>query len=183
MTEKSHGSTSKAKATVSPVEKIYTALADNAELMLKASADVARQGYDTAVSATREPASAALKNGGYAPGKEYDDVLAFGRDNIDVATEVGTRAVRGLQEVGAAWMALLQKSAEEVPAITKALSNCKTPKEATQLQADLAKANLEDLMTTALQFQQLGLKIATSTFEPITKRFSETASKYGKFAA
>ena len=138
MTEKT--TASKAKATATPAEQIYAAFADNAELILKASADAARKTYETAVSVTREPAAAALKSGGLAI-KDYDDAVAFGRDNIDAVAEVSTIAVRGLQDVGKEWVGLVQKSADEVPTTVKAIAACKTVKEAAELQADLAKAS------------------------------------------
>lgn len=181
MTEKT--TASKAKATATPAEQIYAAFADNAELILKASADAARKTYETAVSVTREPAAAALKSGGLAI-KDYDDAVAFGRDNIDAVAEVSTIAVRGLQDVGKEWVGLVQKSADEVPTTVKAIAACKTVKEAAELQADLAKANVETFMNAAVKFQQLGFKLATTTFEPINKRFTDAVTKYGKpFAA
>lgn len=183
MTEKSTASASKAKASVTPAEQIYAAFAENAALILKASTDAAFKTYDTAVSVTREPASAALKTGGVAI-KDYDDAVAFGRDNIEAVAEVGTIAVRGLQDVGKEWVGLMQKSAEELPATVKALASCKTVKEATDLQADLVKANFEDMINSTVKFQQLSLKLATATFEPFNKRFAEAVTKYGKpFAA
>lgn len=180
MTEKT---TAKAKATATPAEQIYAAFADNAELILKASADAARKTYETAVSVTREPAAAALKSGGLAI-KDYDDAVAFGRDNIDAVAEVSTIAVRGLQDVGKEWVGLVQKSADEVPATVKAIAACKTVKEAAELHADLAKTNVETFLNAAVKFQQLGFKLATTTFEPINKRFTDAVTKYGKpFAA
>jgi len=183
MTEKTTASASKAKATATPAEQIYAAFADNAELILKASTDAARKSYETAVSVAREPAAAALKSGGMAI-KDYDDAVAFGRDNIEAVAEVGTIAVHSLQDVGKEWVGLVQKSADEVPAAVKAIAGCKTLKEAAEVQADLAKANVEAFMNAAVKFQQLGFKLATTTFEPINKRFTDAVSKYGKpFAA
>ena len=172
--------TTKAKAAAaSPAEQIYTVFAENAELMVKAGTDAARKSYETAVSVTREPAAAALKTGGVAI-KDYDDAVAFGRDNIEAVAEVSTIAVRGMQDVGKELVGLVQKSADELPATMKALASCKTVKEATELQAELAKANIEDFMNSAVKFQQLGFKLATATFEPINKRFADAVSKYGK---
>ncbi len=179
----SEKTTSKAKATATPAEQIYAAFADNAELILKASADAARKTYETAVSVAREPASVALKSGGMAI-KDYDDAVAFGRDNIDAVAEVGTIAVHGLQDVGKEWVGLVQKSADEVPATVKAIAACKTVQDVAELQADIAKANVETFMNAAVKFQQLGFKLATTTFEPLNKRFADTVNKYGKpFAA
>jgi phasin family protein len=123
-----------------------------------------------------------MKTGGVAI-KDYDEAVAFGRDNIDTVAEVGTIAVRGMQDVGKEWVGLVQKSADELPATVKALAACKTVKEATELQADFAKANMETFVNTAVKFQQLGFKLATATFEPFNKRFTDAVSKYGKFAA
>jgi phasin family protein len=123
-----------------------------------------------------------MKTGGVAI-KDYDDAVAFGRDNIETVAEVSTIAVRGMQDVGKEWVGLVQKSADELPAAVKAIAACKTVKEAAELQADLAKTNMETLVNTAVKFQQLGFQIATATFEPFNKRFTEAVSKYGKFAA
>jgi phasin family protein len=181
MTEKSTAS-AKAKPAVTPAEQIYAAFVENAELILKASTDAARKTFETAVSAGREPAAAAMKTGGVAI-KDYDDAVAFGRDNIETVAEVGTIAVRGMQDVGKEWVGLVQKSADELPVAVKAIAGCKTVKEAAELQADFAKTNMETFVNTAVKFQQLGFQIATATFEPINKRFTEAVSKYGKFAA
>lgn len=178
MTEKTNASAGKAKATATPVEQIYAAFAEHAELIFKASTDAARKTYDTAASVTREPAAVAMN--GRASMKEYDDAVAFGRDNIDAAAEAGTIAMRGLQDVGKELAELVQKSAEEVPAAVKAIASCKTVKEAAELQVDLAKANFEDMVNSAVKFQQLGFKLATAAFEPINKRFAVAVSKYGK---
>ena len=184
MTEKTTAKAAKAAdAVITPAEQIYAAFVESAELMLKASADAARKTYDTAVSATREPAATAMKTGGLAM-KDYDDAIAFGRDNIEAVTEAGTIAVGGFKDVGKEWVALAQKSADEIPAAVKALAACKTVKEAAELQSDYAKASIESFTATAMKFQQLGLKVVTASVEPINKRFAEAVSKYGKpFAA
>jgi len=181
MTEKTTAKATKttADAAINPAEQIYAAFVESTELMLKASADAALKTYDTAVSATREPAMTAIKTGGLAM-KDYDDAIAFGRDNIDAVTESSTIAVSGLKDVGKEWVALAQKSADEIPAAVKALAACKTVKEATDLQTDFAKASFENLTATAMKFQQLSMKLATASMEPINKRFAETVSKYGK---
>jgi hypothetical protein len=179
MTEKTTASAGKAKATATPAEQIFAAFADNAELICKASTDAVRKSYETAVAVTREPAAAALKSGGMAI-KDYDDAVAFGRDNIEAAAEVSTIAIHGLQDVGKEWVGLVQKSADEVPAAVKAIATCKTVKEAAEIHADLAKTNIETFMNAAVKFQQLGFKLATATFEPINKRFTDAVSKYGK---
>lgn len=182
MSEKTTTS-AKAKPSATPAEQIYAAFAENAELIVKAGTEAARKSYETAVSVTREPAAAAMKAGGMAI-KDYDDAVAFGRDNIEAVAEVSHIAVRGMQDVGKELVGLVQKSADEIPASVKALAACKTVKEATELQAELVKANLEDFVSSAVKFQQLGFKLATATFEPINKRFTEAVSKYGKqFAA
>ena len=46
--------------------------------------------------------------------------------------------------------------------------------------AELARANLEGFINSAVKFQQLGFKLATATFEPMNKRFAEAVGKYGK---
>lgn len=177
MTEKTAPKAAKIDAT--PAEQMYAAFVESAELMLKAGTDAARKGYDTAVSATREPAVTALKTGGLAV-KDYDDAIAFGRDNIDAAAEASTIAVGGLKDVGKEWVALAQKSADEIPAAVKSLAACKSVKEAAELQTEFAKASFEAFTATALKFQQLSMKVATDSFAPINKRFSEAASKYAK---
>lgn len=183
MTVNSTASASKAKTTATPGEQINAVLAENAQLVLKASTEAARKSYDTAVAVTREPAAVALKTGGVAI-KDYDDAVAFGRDNIDVAAEVGTLAVRGLQTLGKEWIDQVQKSAEELPVAFKAFAACKTVKEAADLQVEYVKTGFEDMVNTAVRFQQLGYQLATATFEPLNKRVAETVTKYGKpFAA
>jgi phasin family protein len=112
--------------------------------------------------------------------KDYDDAIAFGRDNIDAVTESGTIAVSGLKDVGKEWVGLVQKSTDDIPAAMKAFAACKTVKEATDLQTDYAKASFESFTATAMKFQQLGMKLATASVEPINKRFAEAVSKYGK---
>ncbi|HEY4136409.1 MAG TPA: phasin family protein [Alphaproteobacteria bacterium] len=191
MTEKTTAKTFKAataeataaEAGATPAEQIYAAFVESAELMLKAGADAARKTYDSAVSATREPATTAMKAGGLAM-KDYDDAVAFGRDNIDAVTESSTIAVHGLQDVGKEWVGLVQKSADEFPATVKAFAACKTVKEATDLHSEFVKTSIESFTASAMKFQQLSMKVATATAEPINKRFTDAMSKYGKpFAA
>jgi len=184
MTEKNTASASaKAKPGATPAEQIYAAFAESAELMIKASADAALKAYDTAISVTREPAATAMKTGGIAM-KDYDEAVAFGRDNIDAMAEASTLAFRGLQDAGREWVGYVQKSTDEVPSAVKALAACKTVKEAAELQADFARSSLESFVGAATKFQQLSLKALSSSVEPLNKRVSETVSKYGKpFAA
>jgi hypothetical protein len=184
MTEKTTAKATKTiEAAATPAEQIYAAFVESAELMMKASADAARKTYDTAISATREPAVNAMKAGGLAM-KDYDEAVAFGRDNIDAVTEAGAIAVHGMQDAGKEWVGLVQKSADEIPAAVKALAACKTVKEAAELQSDLAKSSIETFTAAALKFQQLGFKIAGASIEPLNKRFSDAVSKYSKsFAA
>ena len=41
-------------------------------------------------------------------------------------------------------------------------------------------SSFESFAATAMKFQQLSMKLATASVEPINKRFTEAFSKYGK---
>ena len=79
--------------------------------------------------------------------KTAEDFLAFGQGNMDAFVKASQIWATGVQDLSKQMAATAQANFDEGMAAFKALSAVKTPKDALEVQSNLARASLEKAVT------------------------------------
>ena len=102
--------------------------------------------------------------------QNFEQIVAFGKDNVDAFVKSGTLAVKGIEELAKAYAALANQSIEQTVSAVKALSAAKTPTEFQTIYADLAKSSMETLVAESRKLQELTNSVVTSSTAPLNAR-------------
>jgi phasin family protein len=168
-----------AKAAHQPVEAALAAGKETIETVVKAGAEAASKGVERAVAMSREHVTAAVKAGTEAF-KSYEDVVTFGKDNVDAVVKANAILVKGLQDIHNIMFGIAQASLEEQVAATKKMLSCKTLKDVMEAQTDLAKSSYAKVLIDSRKITDLSVKLAEEAGQPITKRVNATVEKFTK---
>ena len=112
----------------------------------------------------------------------FDQINAFGKDNIDALVKSSTLAVKGLEDLAKAYAQLANQSVEQTSSAVKALSGAKSPTEFQSVYNDLAKGNFESFVAESRKIQELANTIVTSSFAPLNARVQAMQSLFNKGA-
>jgi phasin family protein len=113
----------------------------------------------------------------------YDELLAFGRSNVDALIQMNEVFAKAIQEVSKEIAALTQAQFERVVAASQEALAAKSPQEALKAHTAFATASIERLLTTSSKLGELNVKLATDTAAPLTTQLSTTFEKLAKRAA
>jgi len=114
--------------------------------------------------------------------KGYEDVVQFGRDNVEAVVKSGTIVAKGLQDLSKDLFTLAQTSVEEGVAASKALATVKSLQELIDIQQSLAKSNFDKFVSEASRIGELQVKLAEEALAPITARWQVTLGRFGTAA-
>ena len=90
----------------------------------------------------------------------YDAVAAFSKGNVEAAMLSGNIVVRGVEDIGKAWLDLGQHSLQRGAVLAQAFAGVRTLQELVELQTDLARTTLDRLLTESARISELSAKIA-----------------------
>ena len=167
---------------VKQIEEAVAVHKETIESVVKASADVASQSVDKAVSITKDHVDAAAKAHS-AAFQGYEDILSFSKDNLDALVKSSSILARGLQDLSKSIVSLTQAQIDESVAASKALASAKTLKEVIDLSSSLAKTNFDKLVAESTKLQQLTTKLAEEATAPINSRVEAAVARVSKTAA
>lgn len=179
---KSKSAAAPAAEAVKQIEEAVAVQQGTIETVVKAGADVASQSVDKAVALTRDQVDAAVKAGAEAF-KGYEEIVQFGKDNVDALMKSSNVLIRGVQDLSKTFATLAQDSFEESVAAGKALAAAKTLKDVFDLSSSLAKTNFDKLLAESTKFGQLSTKLAEEAFAPLSGRVEAAVQKLTKTAA
>jgi len=165
--------------TAKPVEAAVAAGAEAVETVVKASAQVAAEGYEKAVAMSREQVETAVKAGAGAF-KGYDDLAGFGKDNVQAVMTSGAILAKGVQDLNDVWLGLARASVEDAVGAAKALCGCKTLPEVVEVQTGLAQAQYEKFVAESRRLSTMSTKLAENASAPITARVTVAVEKFTK---
>ncbi|MGH6662722.1 MAG: phasin family protein [Rhodospirillales bacterium] len=168
-----------AKAAHQPVEAALAAGKETIETVVKAGAEAASKGVERAVAMSREHVTAAVKAGTEAF-KSYEDIVSFGKDNVDAVVKTNAILVKGMQDIHNVLFGIAQAQLEGQVAATKKLLGCKTFKDVMEAQADLARISYAKALDDSRKITDLSVKLAEEATQPITKRVNVTVEKFSK---
>ena len=114
--------------------------------------------------------------------KTTEDFLAFGQSNLDAFVKSSQIWAAGVQDISKQVAATAQASFDENMASFKVLAAVKTPKEALDMQATLARTSLEKAVAETGKITDASMKLAEQVFAPLTAQMTAVAEKFAKVA-
>jgi len=164
------------KAKQAAAAKALGAARETGETVLKSGADAATKAYGQAGAATFEQMQKAFPQ---AAGT-FDAMTGFQKANLEALAASGMAAMKGIETLSGELLAFNRKSIEDSVANVKRLFDCKTVQELGVVQADLARANFEQMIAQGTRITDLAVKVATEISAPLQGRVGEAAGKLGK---
>lgn len=101
----------------------------------------------------------------------YEDLVAFGKENVEAMVKSGALAAKGFEELAKSYAGYGVQSLETAGNAVKELGTCKTPVEFAQAQAKLVRATVEDSVAESRKLAELTTTVVNSAMEPLTARF------------
>ena len=114
--------------------------------------------------------------------KTTEDFVAFGQANLEAFVKSGQIWSAGVQELTKQFATSAKASFDESVSTFKAMSTCKSVKEAMDLQSSFAKAALEKAMAESNKLTDASIKLTEQTLAPITARVTVAVETFGKAA-
>ncbi len=102
--------------------------------------------------------------------QNFDEIVSFGKDNVEALVKSGTVAVKGLEELTKVYSSLASHSIEQTSSAVKALTTAKNPAEFQAIYSGLAKSNFEAFISEGRKIQELTGTIVTSSLAPLGAR-------------
>ncbi len=113
--------------------------------------------------------------------KGFDDVAAFGKDNIEAVVTAGNIATKGWQDLGAAWFAFVAKGAVDTNvAVMQAMMSVKSPQDLVNIQSSYAKSTFDSFVAEGSKLSEMGVKVTNDAMAPINARVNATVEKFSK---
>jgi len=109
--------------------------------------------------------------------KLKSEATTSGRQGMEACVKSGTLLAQGMEQYIKTLVSIAQSSAERQGEAFKALLACKTLNEVTETQNKIAQDNFEEMMQAATKLSEIGIKVATEVFEPITEEVSKNVKK------
>ncbi|WP_241671467.1 phasin family protein [Dankookia rubra] len=112
--------------------------------------------------------------------KAAEQATEFTRGNFEAMTKATQLYVAGVQDLGKQTMAMFQGLADHGVAGAKALGSVKSLKEAAEIQATFARAAVEKSLAESAKLQEAALKLAETSFAPLSARMTLAVESFGK---
>jgi len=167
-----------AKAT-EPVEAAVAAGKETVETVVKAGTDAATKGVEKTVAMSQEQVAAAVKAGSEAF-KNYEEVVAFNKDNLDAVMKANAVFVKGLQDLNKEFFSMAQASLESNADVARKVFNCKSVEELVTLQNVLVTDSYSKVLDQGRKITDLSVKIAENASAPIASRVNATVDRFTK---
>lgn len=110
------------------------------------------------------------------------DLVAFGKANVEAVTESGQILAAGLKELTEQFVARAKASYEESVANFKALSAVKTPAEAIELQKSIAQTAIANTVSESQKLTEASIRLTEKALAPLTARVSAAVESFSKVA-
>jgi phasin family protein len=176
LTEAARGRGRKTTETVAPEARVTTAPEARVTTASEAPATVAPMGRATMEKMTMTDVTKATEG----LFKAAEEAAEFGRGNAEAVAKATQLYVAGVQDLGKQTMALFQGLSEQAIESAKALSGVKSLKEAADLQASYTRATMEKTFAESAKLQETALKLAETSFAPLSARVTLAVEKFSK---
>lgn len=154
------------------VNETATTHGAQAQKMMEDGAAKARAAMETGMGQAQDAAAKMTR--------AAEDAAEFGRGNVEAFTHAAQVYFTGVQELVRQMAANVQGLSEHAMEGAKALSTAKSLKEATELQANLARTAFEKSMADANALREQMTKLTEAAFAPLTARVTVATEKFGR---
>jgi len=156
----------------------------------EATAEAATKGMDQTVATLKdgmakaaagfEKTQAKVKESMEKAMKTAEEVVAFGQGNMEAYIKSSQILAAGMQDIQKKMASSAQISFEETVSTMKALTSCKSLKDAFELQAGLARTAMERTISESGKLTDASFKLTEQAMAPITARVSLAVEKFAK---
>ncbi len=150
-----------------------------AEAKIEATAETTVEAYEQAVETTKVQVEKANK----AAVKGYDEFAAMQKDGMDALIKASAIWAKSAEDLGKAYLALAQETAEANSEAAMALLSAKSFKEAVELQSEIARKSFDKSLSESVKLSEMSLKAANDMFQPIQQQFTAAIERAGKIPA
>lgn len=105
----------------------------------------------------------------------YEELVAFGKDNVEAVVKSGAVAAKGFEDLAKAYAGFGLQSLEKAGSAAQALSVCKTPTEFMETQVKLARGAFEDYVAESRKLAELTAAVVNEAAEPLASRVRAAA--------
>lgn len=112
--------------------------------------------------------------------KTAEDFLAFGQGNLDAFVKSSQIWAAGMQDISKQVAAIAQANFAETIATFQSLSAVKSPKDALDIHANLARTGFEKAAAESGKIADASMKLAEQAMAPLTARLNLAAEKFAK---
>lgn len=139
---------------------------------LKAGVAKATAGFENTQSKVKEGMEKAMKTA--------EEFVAFSQGNVEALVKSGQIWATGVQDLSKQLASVAQSSFEESISAFKALTGVKSLKDAFDLQANFARAQLEKTLAESGKLTDASFKLTEQTLAPLTARVNVAVEKFAK---
>jgi phasin family protein len=111
--------------------------------------------------------------------KLSQDATVASKEHVEALARSGSVFAKGCEDFLKTYAAMAQSAAERNAQAFKALLGSKTLTEFTETQSRVAQENLDDFLSGITKLSELGVRVATETFEPLNDQISQSIKKAG----
>jgi len=112
--------------------------------------------------------------------KAAEEAAEFGRGNAEAMAKATQLYVAGVQDLGKQTLALFQGLSENAIQSAKAFSGVKSLKDVADLQASYTRTAVEKAFAESAKLQETALKLAETSFAPLSARMTLAVEKFSK---
>lgn len=136
------------------------------------------EGFKKVVAETQEKAKDAFEKGKAVFGEAGE----FTKGNVEAVVASGKILAAGMQGLGKTLVEEGKGAVETATADVKSLAAVKSPTEFVKLQGDIARRNIDTMISTGSKNAEAMIKLYSDAFAPISARFSLAMDKVKKAA-
>ncbi len=163
------------EAATQTIDAAVKAGKDSVDVFLKEGTEAATKGFEKAVTMSREAADNATR--------QYDDLSAMGKANIEASIAAGDAWLKGVEKVTGYAAKATQEMMNDGVQASQAILGAKNPQEAAQLQAEYFQRGWSRLLDESTKMSELSVQAASGMFEPLNAQISAVVERWTKPAA
>lgn len=115
--------------------------------------------------------------------KGFEDMTAFGQENMDAMMKSSEIAAKAAEGIGSEVSAFTKKAFEDGVAATQDLASSKTVTELMEKQAAFAQTFFDSFMSQATKMNEIYAASAKEIFTPLTERFNAVGESMKAYKA
>jgi len=156
------------------VEAVTSAGKEAVETVVKAGNDVARKGYDEAMTKGREQVETVVQANIDAI-RGLEGIAAINESGIEAAIHANTTFARGIEKLADEWLGYARSSTEIQAETVRRMFSAKSPTEVVATQADFAKQSFTSSLEQSRRLQAMSVAVFESVSRPVVEHFWKTS--------